>query len=349
MRRPARLALLALPALLIILAAGYAGFWYWTADRARTALQDWAEARRVEGFAVGWDRYAIGGFPWTLRLTIEKLVFGKAGADPGFEARAPELVAFARPWALRHWRFTASQGGRLAIEPGQARPAVRALAARLAGSIEPDSEAASAGGKSTRLALAADGLTIDAGAHLAIEHAEAAAVLPQRAAASHLDTWAAATVRGAGITLPVAVAPLGATIDRLEAQIAIKGSIPAGNRRQALEAWRQDGGTVEVETLDLDWSKLALSAKGTLALDETLQPEGALSASIRGYDAVIDALVGAGTLKAGDGAIAKLALGLLAKPGPDGAAQITAPLTLQNGQVYIGPARLARLPLFTWE
>ena len=44
-----------------------------------------------------------------------------------------------------------------------------------------------------------------------------------------------------------------------------------------------------------------------------------------------------------------LALDMLAKPGPDGTQQITAPLSLQRGQAFIGPVRLARLPNFTWE
>jgi hypothetical protein len=39
----------------------------------------------------------------------------------------------------------------------------------------------------------------------------------------------------------------------------------------------------------------------------------------------------------------------MAKPGNDGKAELNAPITLQNGFLYIGPARLARLPRFTWE
>jgi hypothetical protein len=54
-------------------------------------------------------------------------------------------------------------------------------------------------------------------------------------------------------------------------------------------------------------------------------------------------------LRPGDGAVAKIGLGLLAKAGADGTPQIETPLTVQNGQLFIGPARVAKLPVFTWE
>jgi len=49
-----------------------------------------------------------------------------------------------------------------------------------------------------------------------------------------------------------------------------------------------------------------------------MQPLGGLAATIRGYGEIVDALVAGGSLKPGDGARAKIGLGLIAKPGPDG-------------------------------
>jgi len=80
-----------------------------------------------------------------------------------------------------------------------------------------------------------------------------------------------------------------------------------------------------------------------------LQPVGALTATIGGYGEIVDSLVAAGNLNAGDAAMVKVALGLLAKPAPNGGYQLDAPVTLQNGQVYLGPVRLARMPNFVWE
>jgi hypothetical protein len=60
-------------------------------------------------------------------------------------------------------------------------------------------------------------------------------------------------------------------------------------------------------------------------------------------------MTASGKMKAGDAQLAKIALGLLAKPGADGVSRVTAPLTIQNGQLFLGPVRLAPMPRFTWE
>src|SRR5207302_8320467 len=104
-RRTLRLTLfLALP--LALLAGLYSAAWFYLAGTVRTGLQNWAEARRVEGFTIGWDRYAITGFPLALKVTVEKPVFGRASAAPGYEAHADALAAMAWPGALRRWPAT---------------------------------------------------------------------------------------------------------------------------------------------------------------------------------------------------------------------------------------------------
>jgi hypothetical protein len=334
---------------LVLVAASYAFYWYSVAELVRGGLLDWSAARRAEGFTVGWDRYAVSGFPFLLRVTIEQPVFGQTGIEPGYTAQAPLLVGEARPWALDRWHVAAASGARLAIQPGPARPAIAVTADALAGSVEPGEGGDAASHPGTAVALTADGVAVAGPAPLAVAHAEARTIIPAHAVASHLETWLSASLSLAGVTLPQAVQPLGDTIDRLAAAVAVKGSIRGGPHREALAAWRDDGGTLEIASLDLGWGNLRLGAKGTLALDAALQPIGALTALIRGYDDIVDALVAAGSVRAGDAALAKLALGVLAKEGPGGTYEISAPLTLQNGYVFLGPARLARLPVFTWE
>jgi hypothetical protein len=48
-------------------------------------------------------------------------------------------------------------------------------------------------------------------------------------------------------------------------------------------------------------------------------------------------------------ALVQIALTALARPGPDGKPQITAPFTIQNGKMYLGPARLGTAPRIVWE
>jgi hypothetical protein len=330
---------------LAIAAALYAGYWYSAAELVQRGLLDWSAARRSEGYTIGWDRTEVGGFPFALRVTIEKPIFGQSRIEPGYEARGELLVGEARPWALGQWHISAAQGGTLAIQPGPERPAIDVAAA----SVMPGQDGDAAMNAGADVTLAAERLTVSGQTSLAIAHAMARARIPAGAVASHLQTWLSASLTLDGIALPAAVPPLGDTVERIATTLAIKGTIPGGPRRQALAAWRDDGGTLELQSFALVWGKLALDAKGTVALDAALQPLGALTATIRGYGEIIDALVATGDLKAGDAALVNVGLGLLAKPAPDGQYQLDAPLTLQNGQAYLGPVPLARMPSFVWE
>jgi hypothetical protein len=47
--------------------------------------------------------------------------------------------------------------------------------------------------------------------------------------------------------------------------------------------------------------------------------------------------------------LVQIALTAFAKPGPDGKPQISAPFTIQNGKMYLGPARLGPAPRIVWK
>ena len=127
------------------------------------------------------------------------------------------------------------------------------------------------------------------------------------------------------------------------------GVIPPGPPAEAVAGWRDDGGTVELERLVLEWGPLELEASGTLALDPAMQPIGSLTAEIRGYAETLDALVQAGAAPPRDAAIAKVVLNLLAKTPPDGGPPVlTVPLTAQDGRLFVGPVALLELPPIEW-
>src|SRR5690606_38258286 len=96
--------------------------------------------------------------------------------------------------------------------------------------------------------------------------------------------------------------------------------------RDALARWRDDGGTLDLASAVVRWGELHLSGSGTFALDAALQPIGAMSTTISGHDAVIDALVAQGVVTPRDGGLAKILLAVLSRPSPvDGAPELTAP------------------------
>src|SRR5205814_2198025 len=110
-----------------------------------------------------------------------------------------------------------------------------------------------------------------------------------------------------------------------------------------------EGGTAEIDNLTLRWGTLAVRGSGTLALDYDLQPMGAFSGAVEGYDELMNALVAAGRMKASDARLARIGLAMLAKAGPSGRPAITASFTIQNGEMFLGPAKLGPAPKIPWE
>ncbi|MGH7126258.1 MAG: DUF2125 domain-containing protein, partial [Stellaceae bacterium] len=94
---------------------------------------------------------------------------------------------------------------------------------------------------------------------------------------------------------------------------------------------------------------LGATATGTIALDRELQPIGGFTGAIEGYDQILTALVQSGRMRSGDAGLARLALTILAKAGPDGRPQISTSFTIQNGQMFLGPAKLGPAPRLAWQ
>jgi hypothetical protein len=159
----------------------------------------------------------------------------------------------------------------------------------------------------------------------------------------------ALAVEAGQIKLPLAVGPLGDAINELDFAATEKGAIPSGKLADALAGWRDAGGKIELDNLRLKWGALDATATGTIALDQELQPTGGFSGAIQGYDQILTALVQNGQMRASDAGLARIALTLLAKTGPDGKPEIRTAFTIQNGQMFLGPAKLGRVPRITWE
>lgn len=334
-----RRSILVLSAVLALAWAGYSGYWLYTAKRLASSIGPWAEARRADGYTLQWRTLAVEGYPAAFRLRFTDAAV--AGVRPlPFAATMPLLIGTTTSWDLKHWQLEAPQG--MTVEMPSAGEAVTAAA--LDGSLGFGAP------EGTDVDVTLHG--ISAGGVISGMHVDDAAVhlaVPAEPPASHRDAAIAAAIRLAKITLPWQLPPFGSDIEALRLAATVKGALPSGNLRQALDAWRADGGTVEVEDGALRWGKLAVTTSGTLALDAALQPVGALTATIEDHTAIVDAAVASGNLPADNANFVKAFLGLMAKPGEDGKKHLTLPLSLQNDRIFLGPAQIARLPRFTWE
>ncbi len=331
---------LSLTGVVLVALIVYAAYWHYIAAMLRDQLQPWAQARASDGYIIRWDDAQVGGFPGSFRFDFTNLSFGTLRPLP-VAMNAPAVSAWAMPWNLKHWEFTTTSGTRIVDTSGSVGFELR----RVDGAVDVEGRFVAA------IDVTAVGLTgLGLAQGTTLGDAEAHIELPATTPQGHTDTALGLALQLSDATLPIAVPGFGNTLSGFSFVAQMKGALPPGQLVPALTRWRNDGGTIELQSLRLRWSSLLVDASGTLALDQALQPEGAFSAVITGQDAAVDVAVKTGALKPSDAGAAKAVLGLLARPkGSSGDKAITLPMTIQNQQLYLGPAKLANIPPIPWK
>jgi hypothetical protein len=113
---------------------------------------------------------------------------------------------------------------------------------------------------------------------------------------------------------------------------------PGGDWRAVAEDWRKATGIVSIEHMQWASGDLSVTVAGALALDDLHRPAGKFSVTSEGAGPLLARLgvpANAAQLKNVLGALLGKASDPAAKPD-----SLTLPLTLANGQVFLGPIRL---------
>ncbi len=339
--RPRRRAWLAgLGAVLLAVAAGaYTLYWYGATEIAKEAIAVWADERRDEGFTVDYGDVEVSGFPFAFHLRIDRPAFGQAFV-PAWTWRTEQLSARARPWSPNRFTITADTGHDVEYAARGIRQRVRAFSGDmrfdvvLRGGVVDRVTA-----HSRDLRIAVDGLTGSFGAaRVDIRY--------------QVDGIGANGVRGPSLALSASeiVLPfdelenlgIGGHIARFGAAATLTGPVTAGPFDRVVAAWRDGGGAINVNTLRLEWGDLRLDGDGTIALDETFRPIGALTLRALGVSETINALRDAGTLSPREAAITRITLRVLAGASEGG--KMLLPVTAQFGKLYVGPVAVLEIP-----
>jgi hypothetical protein len=342
MRRSTRLGSVAVLVLLVLFGA-YAVYWWVVAGQIADGLVAWRQSEKTHKIDASWQSLRVAGFPFAFRVEIRNATFRDRAWNPGPELKLARLNGTVRPWDFDAWHLAASDGLSADLAPSGGRPALRLAAKSGEGTVAPGSQGV------TSIWMKLRDISGEAGARIPVKSADAWITLPAKPA--HKDTdpslGLAVAMRQVGVSTPPA--EFGKIIDELALGVTLKGAVPEGPLPQAVAAWRDAGGTIEVDNLHLQWGGLGVSANGTFALDQRLQPVAAFASGIEGFGAILTALVAADQMTPEQASLVQIALNMLAKPGPDGKPQLTAPFTIQDGKMYLGPARLGSAPRIVWQ
>jgi hypothetical protein len=331
--------LMTLGVLLAAALGAYAGWWFWLAAEVRGHVDGWVAAMRDAGRNAGYATMSVSGFPGLLKIDIDGIDIADAGA--GWSVHLPRLNAEMAPW-----RITSLQGA--FTGPLQVLQTKGGFAGRY------------------RVTAAANGFSVsqEKGGRLRAQfedvrasHEETGRTLGIGALSlglrrGSLPVYGQLVVDARDADLPPDLhSAFGGHVAHFRMTAEASGAVPpTGITPAALGVWTRDGGALDIRALEIAHGVLGLKGEGTLALDQNLQPIGAFTARISGFNAAVDTLVDAGIARREDGALAKIVLGVLAKSPPGGGPkEVSLPLTLQDRQLSVGPIALIRLREIHWD
>lgn len=335
-------------ALALAAVAGVTGLWFAGAAQLREQIA--RAGRDIVGEAGTFtvQTLTVQGFPFSYDAELGDIVMAVRDARGGWEWRAEQAKLTLSPWLGRAARFDLSGKHKLRFRLGRAPLDLEITAARAPGEAQWGSGPA-------LYKLAPEGIAITETVSGAATKAEKASFQlflypPESRKAGTTQPAAGVLIEIAGIDLPAGAGKyLGPKLAKLATEIQVLADVPLPADRRNMARFREAGGSVEVKNLALQWGPARIDGSGTMTLDQALQPEASFAARMTGFEETADALVAAGLIRAQEAQGVKLLLSLMARRSDPGrGAEIRVPITIQDRTVYVGPARLARLPQIRW-
>lgn len=333
-------------ALLVAAFAGYYAYWRHVARQLEVGVAAWAERQRALGNEVAFEWSGIDGFPSRFATTFRRPQV--RWRVPGTEIawNGADLDAEMAPWNLREIQVRSDGQHDASIRlPGDSSE-WRLSTIGLAGAIGVHDSGAL---RSLSLALRQPDVSLPDGS--AVSGADATIVLeiPEAPPADFQMPLARVVLDLKHIAMPPGTRLL--TEDPVEAasvDATIKGPVPLAPVKDALAAWRDAGGVVELNSFAFVQGPLGLTGDATVALDPDLQPEGAGTVTTIGLSSAVEILIRDGLIPPDRALAARATVKALEKPGPDGRPQARIGLSLQNRTVSFGPVPLFALQRIEW-
>jgi hypothetical protein len=335
---------------LVAALALWTGVWLYAARQIETRLARWQQDQAAAGVTLDWRTGTLKGWPFGWRLELERP--HAAGAGPaGWRWSGDRLVARLDPRDLGHVSFRLPGEQKFELGSGDLAVAVDLRAASPLGALRFDGQ-----GRVAELGLEFETVELRTGSNAHWSARRVAATLaPHRpdvptTSSDMLDLKA--EIDALRLPAPVAAAAvLGRDVKSFAVKGRLEGPVRGASLAEALVAWRDAGGAVQVTALALEWGALRLRGDATLALDDQNRPLGAGTLRIAGAGETLDALAQSGTIDARNAALLKIALAFLARNDPNngGAPTVQIPFVAQDGALSVHRFRLLNLSPLAFE
>ncbi|WP_374368304.1 DUF2125 domain-containing protein [Dongia sp.] len=333
-------------AAVLIFGGAYTAYWHHVAGRLEAGIADWVSQQLALGNVVEVQPGDVTGFPFAFRRDVTEVTLTQPVADGLLTLRAAAGTLSMRPWNLLAVAFEAAQPIEISITSPVSAD-VNLAASRIGGAVRLTSD-----GRLERIDAQMQNLTLTDGRQsYAAATADLTIDLPPLTPRDHREKLLGFDLTLGHLQLPDGQRALTADpIAKAAAAGTIMGPIPSGlPPRVALAQWAQAGGTIELSRFAFVQVPLDLEGEGTLALDRNQQMLGALTIRAQGLTETVDLLANEGMLEPGAAKTGRMMAEGMAKTDESGRKVVSIALSLQQGYVWLGPIKLARLPVLTWQ
>jgi len=328
--------------LLVALAIGWSGFWYFTARNVETLVANWIEQEAANGRLYRCASRTFGGFPFRIEMRCREPVMELASLNPARTVKANDLVDVAQVYEPN--LVIAEVTGPVSIteagSPGSWQADWRLAQASLRG----------VGRRPERLSLALDDLKLVQLTDNAAEPLGSAGHVE-----FHLRRAPAADAGKATFDFAIQIAaavvpwgPLGGLPVDAETTGSLKGLPDLRPKPMAsgLKEWQAAGGRLELTKITVRQSDAVAVVAGDIGLSPAGRLDGKFNITVAGFDHVIRDLVG-GTQQGSMQLGVIVGLSFLGQPAEiDGKRAISVPLRFTDGAAYLGSLPVGKVGPF---
>jgi len=326
----------AILAVILVAAAGWAGYWVLGSRATLSAFETWLEARRAEGWAAEAGRLDVQGFPNRFDVVFEDLIL----ADPatGLAWEVPRFQIDALSYRPNHVIAVWPEEQLVATPQDKLRVESRDMRASLV--IAPDTALAP-----RRMTLTADYLRVTPEGRP--DETTALSTLSLGAERQEGTAYRLG-LRAEGLTLAAPwrarLDPEGRLPDRISGFTAdVTATFDKPWDRSAIERARPQPTHLRVRLAEGRWGDLHLQAAGEVTVAPGGRPEGEITLKARNWREIVTILRSAGALPESMAGSVESGLGMMARlaGNPE---TLDIPLGFGSGRMWLGPVPLGPAP-----
>ncbi len=260
----------------------YSSFWYSIGLNIERQIVEEMDNLREQGVRVEHSPPELTGFPYRLEITLKNLSLD--AKKFGWHLQSNSATAIGHIWMPNTWYLrlrgtkTKALDGALTLKSEDSLASIKwSDSGTMQFSI--DLSSAEASGK------------IFSSSTISADKAELHIMTPARGTEKDSSLLSPLIFRGA---LRIAGASDDKSdypaMDRGEILFALHGSGLDRWSKGALSNWRDDGGTLEISALSIEWEQAEIDGSASLTLDENLKPLGAATLNVKNARTMLNTL-----------------------------------------------------------